>query len=342
MPEGARVGRVRAQHRIDWEMVTATGDVRAPLPNRKAERPGVGDWVVLADDADVITAVLPRKNALVRRAAGLREEPQQLAANVDACFVLVPLSGPPNVKRIERYLALVLDGGSVPVIVLTKSDLCASIDEAIASVRTVSGDAAVHAISAQSGRGWRPWSRIFRATPRVGALLGASSVGESSLVNAWMGEEVLDIAAVREKDQKGRHTTTRRELFVRPAGGVVIDTPGTREVGLWDADEGVDDAFVEIVSLAAECRFGDCAHTVEPGCAVRAAVARGEFEAERVERCLPGARGHGQPGRARRPRQASLSLTPSRAGAVGRRCGPGRRGTPRPPPSRRRRRGVAG
>ncbi|MBK7395691.1 MAG: GTPase RsgA [Myxococcales bacterium] len=153
VPEGARVGRVRTQHRIDWEMVTATGDVRAPLPNRKAERPGVGDWVVLAQDADVITAVLPRKNALVRRAAGLREEPQQLAANVDACFVLVPLSGPPNVKRIERYLALVLDGGSVPVIVLTKSDLCASIDEAIASVRTVSGDAAVHAISAQSGQG---------------------------------------------------------------------------------------------------------------------------------------------------------------------------------------------
>ncbi|MBL8717546.1 MAG: ribosome small subunit-dependent GTPase A [Myxococcales bacterium] len=285
VPDGARVGRVRTQHRIDWEMVTAAGDVRAPLPNRKAERPGVGDWVVLADDVDVITAVLPRKNALVRRAAGLREEPQQLAANVDACFVLVPLSGPPNVKRIERYLALVLDGGSVPVVVLTKSDLCASIDEAIASVRTVSGDAAVHAISAQTGQGMAALEPYFSNDATV-ALLGASGVGKSSLVNAWMGEEVLDIAAVREKDQKGRHTTTRRELFVRPAGGVVIDTPGTREVGLWDADEGVDDAFVEIVSLAAGCRFGDCAHTVEPGCAVRAAVARGELEAERVERYL--------------------------------------------------------
>lgn len=285
VPAGARVGRVRTQHRIDWEMVTAAGDVRAPLPNRKAERPGVGDWVVLADDADVITAVLPRRTTLVRRAAGLREEPQLLAANVDACFVLVPLSGAPNVKRIERYLALVLDGGSVPVIVLTKSDLCASIDEAVAAVRTVSGDAAVHAISAQTGQGMAALEPYFAGDATVG-LLGASGVGKSSLVNAWMGEEVLDIAAVREKDQKGRHTTTRRELFVRPAGGVVIDTPGTREVGLWDADEGVDDAFVEIVSLAAECRFGDCAHTVEPGCAVRAAVARGALEAERVERYL--------------------------------------------------------
>lgn len=284
VPEGARVGRVRTQHRIDWELVTADGDVRAPLANRKVERPGVGDWVVLSE-AGLVAAVLPRSSALVRRAAGLKEEPQLLAANVDVCFVLAPLSAPPNPGRIERTIALARGGGSRPVVVLTKADLCADVAGAIAAVSAVAGDAPVHAVSARTGEGLDALEGYFADHATV-ALLGASGVGKSSLVNAWMGTTVLETAGVRAKDDKGRHTTTRRELFVRPAGGVVIDTPGTREVGLWDAEDGVDDAFAELAALAEGCRFGDCAHLREPGCAVRAAVERGEVEPARLERWL--------------------------------------------------------
>jgi ribosome biogenesis GTPase len=229
--------------------------------------PAVGDWVaarVIAPGQAIVEAVLPRRTLFARRAAGTREERQAIAANLDLVFLVCGLDGDFNVRRLERYLALAAESGAAPVVVLNKADCCADLSAAIEDAAAVSGEAPVVALTAHEG----VEELLHFVAGRTVALLGSSGVGKSTIVNRLLGQERLRTSEVREWDRRGRHTTTHRELFPLPAGGVLIDTPGMREVQLWAGEDAVESAFDEIAELAAACRFRDCSHTGEPGCAV--------------------------------------------------------------------------
>lgn len=247
----------------------------------------VGDWVAVAlaraeasEDEVVVEHVLPRRTAFLRQAAGERSEPQAIAANVDRVFVITSVEGDFNPRRIERYLVAIRAGGADPYLVLTKADLSADVAPL---EREASALAPTIVTSARDGRGV---DALAAAIPRgvTAAFAGSSGVGKSALVNVLLGDDVQSVGAVREHDKRGRHTTTRRALFALPGGGLVVDTPGMRELKPWHADASADDddAFADIADIAASCRYRDCRHEAEPGCAVRAAVASGGVDAGRV------------------------------------------------------------
>ncbi len=247
----------------------------------------VGDWVALArpsgHEMPLIEAILPRKSSFSRRDPGEETGQQVLIANVDIVFVVQSLSGAGiNVRRLERELVLAWDSGATPVVVLTKSDLCDDAAPSRDVAAEVSYGVDVIVESAVTGEGV---DEVLARVPRgvTAALLGGSGVGKSTLVNRLVGSELMETQAVRERDDKGRHTTVARELVVLPGGGIVIDTPGMRGLGLWDAGEGLEAAFPDIEALAEHCRFRDCSHDTEPGCAVVAAVASGDLPARRLE-----------------------------------------------------------
>ncbi|HEY8039047.1 MAG TPA: ribosome small subunit-dependent GTPase A [Polyangiaceae bacterium] len=251
-------------------------DVRRGL----APRPVVGDWVELSPDGMVVS-LRPRRTRLARKAAGVQDVEQVIAANVDVAFVATAADGDVNERRLERYLSVVLDGGVEPVVLLMKADACADLEGERARVRSVAAGVEILAVSARTGEGVDAVAR--RITPgTLAVLLGSSGVGKSTLLNRLMGEARQRIGALRD-DGQGRHTTTRRELFVLPNGGLLVDTPGMREMGLIDAEEGLADAFPEVEAIAARCRFRDCKHGREPGCAVKEALERGELDAQRYE-----------------------------------------------------------
>jgi ribosome biogenesis GTPase len=251
----------------------------------------VGDWCIVGGTPDVdgvvttyaLSYVLPRRTALVRQSSGSRVVSQALAANIDTVMVVISLDRPVSKHQIERFLALAWDSGAQPVLVLTKADLVEEDDvqAAVAEVHAVSGDLPVLTASVITGTGMDRVADLVRPG-QTAALLGTSGSGKSSLVNALMGSDVVQTGEVRQADSKGRHTTTWRELVVVPSGGALIDTPGLRELGMWVDEEGIDAAFNDITDLADECRFNDCAHISEPGCAVLAAIASGELEADRL------------------------------------------------------------
>lgn len=296
--DGTAPGRVAAEHRGGYVVLTARGEARADLSGRlrraaaqdEHQRPAVGDWVALDLHGELgtatIHAALPRKTVLSRRAPGRAAVEQIVAANVDTAFVVHPLDQAPNLRRLERYLSIILASGAAPAVALTKADLVADPEPVLAALRPllerVAGGRAVpvHVLSSVTGAGLEGLDD-YVARPQTSALIGASGVGKSTLINRWLGESRLATAEVRE-DGKGRHTTTHRELLVLPRGGLVIDTPGMRELGLWRSDEGVDEAFAEVTALAASCRFRDCTHEREPGCAVQEAVAAGALDPERL------------------------------------------------------------
>ena len=284
-------GRVSVPHRGAYDVLTAEGETRAQLPGRArrdleaAEVPVVGDWVALdarSQAAPAIRAVLPRRTKFSRRAAHdpgadvARE--QVVAANVDVVFVVASLADDVNLRVLERYLTLVWESGARPVILLTKADVASDPERAVRALDGL-GDVAVHAISARTGVGLDA-VRSHLGPGVTGALLGPSGVGKSTLVNALVAEDLLETGEVA-RDGSGRHTTTRRELILVPGGGLVVDNPGMRELHLWLADEGLEDAFEDIVELAARCRFSDCRHEGEPGCAVAEAIAAGTLDPER-------------------------------------------------------------
>lgn len=293
----AAIGRVSRADRDRFTVLLDGKEYPAVLKGTllagDGERPVVGDYVAFTRPAQPtagdgrIEALLPRKSVLKRADASghvggyvktMRE--QVMAANFDFAFLAVSLNQNYNVNRLARYVSLVLEGGGLPVIVLTKADLCADPAPYLAEAAAISPNVRVHAVSARTGQGISELGQYLQSGSTV-VLLGSSGVGKSTLVNRLMGREVMKTQAIREKDARGRHTTTARQLLLLENGAVLIDTPGMRELGLIDAEAGVRDAFSDVETLAAACRFRNCSHTKEPGCAVRAALADGTLSPER-------------------------------------------------------------
>lgn len=293
-PNGAVPARVAVQHRSEYRLYAETGELRAELAGRfrhdvgwrTALLPAVGDWVIAEPHGDlaVITGVLPRRTSFVRKAASDSNTTaaQVVAANIDVVFVTAALTigvGDEFLRLLERYLALAWESGAQPVIVLTKADLVDDVELAVATVETIAYGVPVHAVSGVTGEGVDAVT-AYASPGRTVALLGSSGVGKSTLVNCIAGREVLATREIRA-DGVGRHTTTHRELVLLPDGGLLLDTPGMREIQLWDAGEGTGATFADVEELAAECRFNDCRHEGEPGCAVREAIADGSLPEDR-------------------------------------------------------------
>lgn len=287
--------RVAEEHRGSYRVLTGDHDLLAEVSGRlrhtaadALDLPVVGDWVAVDARADegraTVHAILPRRGVLVRKAAGTRTLPQPMAANVDTCLLVTSCNQDLSPRRLERGMILAWEAGAEPVLVLNKADL---VDDAgsMASELTIAlPGAEVHAVSAADGRGLDALAGHL-ASGRTVVLLGSSGVGKSTLTNRLLGEERLLTRDIREDDGKGRHTTTSRHLVRLPGGALLIDTPGTRELALWGDGDGdaTRSAFAEIDALAARCRFQDCAHEGEPGCAVRAAIESGELDGERLD-----------------------------------------------------------
>jgi ribosome biogenesis GTPase len=289
---GLEPARIAREDRERYRALTDGGERAAEVPGRfrheartRADFPAVGDWVAIrlaaGDGPCVIHAVLPRSSAFTRKVAGEVTEEQVIAVNVDTVFLVCGLDVDFNVRRIERYLAAAWESGAAPVVVLNKADLADDPGARVAEVERAAAGAPVVALSARSGEGihaLRPWLQSGRTV----ALLGSSGVGKSTLVNALLGKDRQDTGDVRAGDSRGRHTTTHRELIPLPGGAVLLDTPGMRVLQLWTDDAAVAGAFPDIEALAAECRFRDCGHETEPGCAVLAAEAAGTLDAGRL------------------------------------------------------------
>ncbi len=292
--DGLAPARVAIQHRGAYDVLTAEGEARAHVSGRlrheaasPAELPVVGDWVAVEQASDgrtTIQAVLERRTRFSRRAAqdpsaDVVAREQVVAANVDVVFVVASLADEVDPRLLERYLTLAWESGARPVILLTKADLEPDAESVTAELEALGREVPVVVVSARSGLGLDA-VRAQLGAGATGALVGPSGVGKSTLVNALVGEDLLATGGLRA-DGTGRHTTTRRQLVVLESGGLLVDNPGMREVHLWLADEGLDDAFPDIVELESQCRFRDCRHESEPGCAIQEALADGRLSAER-------------------------------------------------------------
>ena len=289
--EGVVPGRVALAQREQYVVWTETGELRAELAGRlrhDAEagmRPATGDWVVLRtrshEGRGTIVAVLPRRTQLSRKVAGPTTREQVIAANIDHVLLVAGLDGDFNLRRIERGLVLAWDSGAVPVVILNKADACADVEARRLEVEAVAPGVGIHVVSALRGDGLESLLPYFDRA-RTGVLVGSSGAGKSTLTNALVGHVQQATRPVRAHDSRGRHTTTARELIAVPTGGWIVDTPGLRELQLWADEESAAAVFDDITALAQDCRFRDCAHAGEPGCAVRAAVADGRLDAGRL------------------------------------------------------------
>ena len=283
LPDSTFLARLARVDRSAYDVLTDAGHLRLPAlpaPRDPLDAPTVGDWLAVTDAA--VQSVLPRRSLLARGASSGTSHAQPLAANVDVVLICAALTGPPPVRRIERLLTLSWESGATPVVVLTKSDLCDDVGAAIETVLPHAPGAEVVAVSAATGD-LRALDRYVTEGTTL-ALLGTSGAGKSTLVNALAGVSVMATGDIRSVDGKGRHTTSHRELIVLPSRAVIVDTPGLRGVALHGAaDEGLARAFSEVEELASACRFADCRHNGEPGCAIAASVDAGDISQERVD-----------------------------------------------------------
>jgi len=286
-------GRVAVEHKVAYRLYLETGEVTASVAGKlrhraqaRADLPAVGDWVAVRVPAEArtatIEAVLPRHSKFSRKVAGAATTEQIVATNVDTVFLVVAVGHDWSPRRLERYLLLAAESGARPAIVLNKVDLCPDLAASVRAARAVAPGVPVHAISAAAGDGV-PELTAYLGRGQTVALLGSSGVGKSTLINRLLRQDLLLTRDVRAHDQRGRHTTTHRELVLLPEGGMLVDTPGMRELQLWGGDQPAAEAFEDVEALAAACYFSDCQHRAEPDCAVRAAIAAGELDAQRLE-----------------------------------------------------------
>ena len=282
--------RVTAVHKERYEIVCQHGVTHARLKTKEyytglQQFPTAGDFVMvnyIENGDSQIVATLPRRTCFSRREPGPVPRDQAVAANFDYVFIIQSMNMDFNPKRLERYLTLAWQSGAVPVILLTKADLAESHWDYLTQVERVASGVRIHVVSAHTGYGLEGLT-VYLQPGKTVVFLGSSGVGKSSLVNALAGDEIMAVSAIREDDSKGRHTTTHRQLIRLNSGVMIIDTPGMRELGMWDVSEGLGDAFADVEQYIGTCRFSDCTHRREPGCAIQAAIAAGDLDESRWE-----------------------------------------------------------
>jgi len=297
LEQGQTIGRVTSEYKGQYKLVTEQGDylaeVTGKLRHQADERedfPAVGDWVVVRERPSecraTIDRILPRFSKFSRKAAGVTTVEQIVAANIDTVFLVMALNHDFNIRRLERYLTMAWESGANPVILLSKADLCPDLETKIAAVEEIAFGVPLIAVSALRDAG-KQQVTDYLGQGKTAVFLGSSGAGKSTLTNWLCGKDIQVVHSVREDDDRGRHTTTTRELIVLPGGGVIIDTPGMRELQLWTAsDDSLEQSFSDIETLASECRFSDCTHQKEPGCAVQRALQDGSLSEDRYQSYL--------------------------------------------------------
>ncbi len=287
--KGYKLGRVVTEQKGSFMVMTSENELLSKISGKlrfqtvkRDDLPAVGDWVLLSEEGGLIERVLPRNSKFSRKKAGLEAEEQIIATNIDTVFILSSLNDDLNVNRIERYLLLCWESGANPVIVLTKSDTCTNVEDKKREVENALGGVKVHTISSVNMEGIQDLQPYLQMGKTV-ALVGSSGVGKSTLTNLLLGREEQITKEVREADDKGRHTTTHRELFLLENGTSIIDTPGMREIQMWQGQEGLSTQFNDIEELALGCKFNDCSHVDEPGCSIKEAIELNNLTRERFE-----------------------------------------------------------
>lgn len=282
--------RILSQEKGFYRIITDKGEKLAEVSGKfrfqttiLSDYPAVGNFVLVnwneSGNSSIIESLLPRKSAFIRKAAGEPQQEQIVAANIDTVFLCMALNHDFNLRRLERYISIAWDSGAMPVVVLTKSDLCDDLEQKLSEVSSVAFGVDVLVTTSTEENGYKVLLPFISEGKTI-AFIESSGVGKSTLINRLLGKDQVKTNGLRN-DDKGRHTTTHRELFLLPSGGMVVDTPGMREFGMWDNDTGIEKTFADIEELAAQCKFRNCTHTNEPGCAIRSALEMGELEMNR-------------------------------------------------------------